>query len=221
MRCRMCGKFWKTFSERRYNQAMPQKPDFTPDEILIAEFEYAANNAFQANEDRSKVASFFIVSVGSLAAAIFGMQEVELNRAIHFLLSGLFFTLTFLGLLTVMQLARLRDAWRESAKAMNAIKSYYIDRFKDKQFEQAFLWRNETIPAKYKIFSVSYFTVIEVALLSGLTFGACVYFALMGLAGDGEPVHYSWWLAAGAGIFAGWLELTVYKRMLKHEKEKR
>ena len=191
------------------------KPKLNPDEILKTEFEYAANSAFQANEDRSKVASFFIVSVGSLVAAIFGVQQRELGGSVYYLLAGLFLVLSFLGLLTVMQLARLRDAWRESARVMNAIKDYYINHFKDNDFEQSFLWRGHTIPPKYKTFSVSYFTVLEVALLSGLTFGACSYFSLMGLAGDNDPIQCIWWLTVFAGMFAGLLELFIYKNMLK------
>lgn len=190
--------------------------DLTRDEILKTEFEYAANSAFQANEDRSKVASFFLLSVGSLVATIFGLQELDHNSTIYFLLAGLFFILTILGLLTVMQLARLRDAWRESAKVMNAVKDYYIDHFKDQKFEAAFLWRMRTVPPKYKTASVSYFTALEVALLSGVTFGACVYFLLMGLAGGNDPITCIWWLTVGSGIFAGLLELFVYKRMLKN-----
>ena len=37
--------------------------------VLTAEFEYVAQSAFQANEDRARVTNFYIVSVGSLVAA--------------------------------------------------------------------------------------------------------------------------------------------------------
>ena len=49
---------------------MPIKPKLNVDEILKAEYEYIAATVFQANEDRSRVASFYFVSVGSLVAAI-------------------------------------------------------------------------------------------------------------------------------------------------------
>jgi len=45
-----------------------------PDDILTAEYEYIARTVFQANEDRSRVASFYFVSVGSIVAAILGTQ---------------------------------------------------------------------------------------------------------------------------------------------------
>ena len=196
----------------------------SPDEILIAEFEYAANSAFQANEDRSKVASFFLISVGSLVAAILGAEKFTLAPGAFIGLAGLFLVLTFLGLLTVMQLARLREAWIESAKAMNKIKDHYIARLKDPKnektkFEDAFRWRSITIPDPYKPQSVSYYTVLEVALLSGLTFGAAVYFLLIGLAAGADPIQCIWWLTIGASALAFLFDLVIYKRMLTRAKE--
>ncbi|NJN79705.1 MAG: hypothetical protein HC797_04085, partial [Anaerolineales bacterium] len=107
------------------------------DEILTKEFEYIANSAFQANEDRSKAASFFLVSVGSLIITIFGSQEIS-NSAqtpseFYFVLSGFFILITSLGWLTLAQLIRLRLAWYEAAKAMNQIKDYYISNLKNKK----------------------------------------------------------------------------------------
>ncbi|MEW6239397.1 MAG: hypothetical protein AB1564_01130, partial [Chloroflexota bacterium] len=168
-----------------YNQVMPgAKPSLNPDEILKAEFDYIAQSAFQANEDRSKAASFFLISVGSLVAAIFGAQELstleEVPLTLYRVLAGLFFVLTVLGGLTIFQLARLREAWIEAAFAMNQIKEYYAKR-SSLDLMNAFRWRTETIPRQYKPDSISYYTALEVALLSGLTFGACVYFLQLGI----------------------------------------
>jgi len=70
-------------------------------------------------------------------------------------------------------LARLRLAWRDSALAMNQIKQYYIDHIPG--LETAFLWKAKTLPDKLKIASISFYTVLEVALLSGLTGAASAY----------------------------------------------
>ncbi len=45
------------------------------DELLAAEFEYISQTAIQANEDRARVSSFYLVAVGSLVAAMFSMSE--------------------------------------------------------------------------------------------------------------------------------------------------
>ena len=189
---------------------MPQKENIDPNEILIAEFEYAANSAFQANEDRSKAASFFLVSVGSLVAAIFGAQQWGLEPASSLVLAGLFLVLTILGWLTVKQLARLREAWRESARTMNKIKDFYTERFEDMKLREAFRWRSDTIPNKYKTDSVSYYTAIEVSMLSALTFGAFVFFLLRGLGVEFLP----WLFAALFGGLSLYAELAYYKWLL-------
>ena len=155
----------------------------TPDEILIAEFEYIAQSAFQANEDRARVASFYALSVSSLVAAILGAkflgEEFDLQY-VYLAFAGLFLFLTALGALTIAQLARLRVAWREAAKAMNQIKEYYISR--SPRLEDAFAWRtNTTLPETDKKYSIANLMATEVALLGAITFGAAFFCLLLGL----------------------------------------
>ena len=45
-----------------------------PNTILIAEFEYTTQPAFQANEDRARVSSYYFVTAAALVAAIFGVN---------------------------------------------------------------------------------------------------------------------------------------------------
>ena len=117
------------------------------EDILSAEFEYIASTASQANEDRARVASFYLIAVGSLVAALFSTQlfgpEAD-TPGISLLFSGLFLTLTLLGSSTVWQLARLRAAWYESALAMNQIKDHAIR--DDKKLVRAFRWRTDSLP---------------------------------------------------------------------------
>jgi hypothetical protein len=188
----------------------PSDSSLNPDEILIAEFEYAAASAFQANEDRSKAASFFLVSVGSLVAAIFGALQKEMTSGVYLVLAGLFCVLTILGWLTVKQLARLREAWRESARTMNKIKDYYMGQFEEIHLKDAFRWRSDTLPNKYKTESVSHYTAIEVSLLSALTFSAGAFFFQLGLGSEILP----WAFAIAAGTVMFFAELAYYKRLL-------
>lgn len=188
-------------------------------EILTAEFEYIASTANQANEDRARVSSFYLVSVGSLVAALFGAQFVneQINaRALNMLLAGLFLTLTLLGALTIIQLARLRGAWFEAMLAMNQIKQYVVG--KDKDLAKAFRWSAKTAPPVYKLNSISYQQTLEVALLSGLTFGAAVYCFQNGI---GAADSSSAWIYASAGAAAAFLvQLWVYDIFIKKERKK-
>jgi hypothetical protein len=172
---------------------MPTKPKLNSDEILKAEYNYIASTVFQANEDRSRVASFYFVSVGSLVAAIlsaiFSTSDLK-NVSLAF--SGLFAVLTILGVLTLAQLARLRAAWHESVQAMNKIKDFYIKY--NREIEPAFKWRLKTLPPTDKPYSIANLMAVEVALLGAITSAAAMYFLLAAFGSIG------WW---------GWVLLAV------------
>ena len=70
----------------------PQKP--SSEELLETEFDYIARTAFQANEDRAHVSSFYLVAVGPMVAALFSTQFFDkiLDRTFELaLLSGITF----------------------------------------------------------------------------------------------------------------------------------
>jgi FtsH-binding integral membrane protein len=183
------------------------------DELLAAEFAYIAQTAIQANEDRARVASFYLIAVGSLVAALFGTQFFDLNSplwTVNLMFSVLFALLTLLGTSTVMQLARLRSAWYESALAMNQMKDYMINQ--NQSLMKAFRWQTSTLPSKYKRDSVSYYQAVEVALISGLMFGAAVFFLQRALL----PIGLLQWIISGLiGIVTIYLQLQIYRRVLK------
>lgn len=198
---------------------MPQDPAPLPEEFLSAEFEYIANSAFQANEDRSKIASFFLVSVGSLVAAILGTQFLngtpEKLLIAYRSLAGLFLVLSILGTLTVAQLARLRLAWHEAAQAMNQMKDYVADQYQGINLKKAFRWRTKTLPEKFKLDSISFYNMLEVALLSALTFGACIYFSMLSI----EYTTGLWPISLGAGGLAFVAQILFYKGLLKDKRK--
>ncbi len=181
-----------------------------PDDILTAEYEYIAATAHDANEDRSRVASFYFVAVGSIVAAILGTQFAKDNlRSVSIAFAILFFILTILGALTIAQLARLRAAWHESIEAMNQIKDFYIKKFPDT--EPAFKWRVRTIPPTDKPFSIANLIALEVTLLGALTTAAAVYFVLFAI---GEITWSSWIIIAIAFIIGAILQWLWYKHLL-------
>lgn len=187
-------------------------PSLSPEALLVAEFEYIANSAFQANEDRSKATSFFVVSVGSLVATIFGAQVgggvIEFSQGLFFILTALFLVLTLFGILTLLQLARLRLAWYEAALAMNQIKAFYLTRFPD--LEAAFRWRTETLPPLWKWDSISFYMALEVALVTGMTFATTVFFFQYGL----YFTFLLWPLTVLAGLLAFGFGLFIYYRKI-------
>lgn len=190
---------------------MPDSKGF-PEELLQAEFNYIAQTAFQANEDRARVASFYLVAVGSLVAALFSTQffNAKLDpRLVAFAFCGLFFVLTLLGTLTTLQLARLRAAWYESARAMDQLKEFWIRQSKDKKLKAAFRWDTASLPPTLKINSISFYQLLEVALLSGLTFGVAAYFFQQGI--GYQCPSCNWAYAISFGFLGFILQLWFYK----------
>jgi F0F1-type ATP synthase assembly protein I len=182
------------------------------DELLAAEYDYIAQTAIQAHEDRSRVASFYLIAVGSLLAAMFGTQIFDpgfYSQTINLMFGGLFLLLTLLGTSSILQLARLRAAWYESALAMNQIKDFMVSENKD--LLKAFRWKTDTLPPKYKPSSVSYYQAFEVALIGGLMFGTAIFFLQQAFFRIG-PLN--WILCSIAGLSAVYLQLGVYKRSL-------
>ncbi len=183
------------------------------DELLAAEFNYIAQTAIQANEDRARVSSFYLIAVGSLVAAMFGAQYIDstlLSIDVNILFSGLFVLLTLMGTSTIMQLARLRSAWYESALAMNQLKDYMMRQ--NQTLTQAFRWTTGTLPSKHKKDSISYYQAIEVALISGLMFGAAIFFLQQALLSLGS---FALIPSAVLGIASVFVQLDIYQRVLK------
>lgn len=177
---------------------MPRKPALSTDEILNSEYEYIAQSVFQANEDRSRVTSFYFVAVGSFVAAILGTGFESKQSSISLAFFFLFTILTFMGGLTIAQLARLRAAWHEAVEAMDQIKEYYVRHMPE--LEGAFKWRVKHIPPTNKPYSIANLMAVEVALLSSLTTGAGVYFllAFVGI------TNWVAWVAVSLSILLGY-----------------
>lgn len=187
------------------------------DELLAAEFDYIAQTAAQANEDRARVSSFYLIAVGSLVAALFGTQffdAASFNFNVKIMFSGLFLLLTMLGISTIMQLARLRAAWYESMMAMNQMKDFAMSQ--RPELAGAFRWKTSTLPSKYKPASVSYYQAIEVALIGGLVFAAAVFFLQLAFLPDDAIITIvPWVVSIAAGVAMVFIQLQVYRRSLK------
>lgn len=183
------------------------------DELLAAEYDYIAQTATQAYEDRARVSSFYLVAVGSLFAAIFGTQLLEAEKftqTTKVMFGGLFLLLNLLGTSTAMQLGRLRAAWHESMMAMNQIKDFAMSQ--RPELIQAFRWKTSTLPAKDKKGSISYYQAIEVSLISGLMFAMAIFFLQQAFFAT-TPI--TWIIAGVSGLGNVYFQLSVYRRSLK------
>lgn len=187
---------------------MAGKPKLNSDEMLQSEFKYITQNAFQANEDRSRFSSYYFVTVGSFVAAILGSPSALGDKTIALAFFILFATLTAMGSFTLAQLARLRAAWHEAVEAMNQIKSYYINN--NKEIKPAFKWL-KNIPPTDKPYSIANLIAMEVAMLSSLTAGAGVYFLLTAV---NNMTSFGWLIILLSSIVNYILQMMWYKKLL-------
>jgi hypothetical protein len=170
---------------------MPEfDPDkLSPDDMLIAEYNYIAQTAFQANEDRARASEFFLISFGTLLAAVLTTQFTNVEPQFLYRLFLILFTVVAgWGALTILQLCRLRQAWLESVRAMNTIKDALVG--KAPEMAQYFRWRTSTIPKAYKPWSVGFLLALQVALVSGVAMGAVAALGFL-LAGR-EELPWLW-----------------------------
>ena len=186
--------------------------------ILAAEFEYVAQSAFQANEDRARVTNFYIVSVGSLVAAILTSQFTDTGNAtpipIFWAFTALFVILSLTGLTTTIQLAQLRIAWFHSIAGMNHIKEYAVGQAAGARLADAFLWTRATQPPLFKARSISFLLVVQVSLLGGCTLAAAILSA--GL----HYGHWNWGWAVSVGSAFSLGQLLLYRLLLRAERRR-
>ena len=188
------------------------KPSLQPDPnaILIAEFEYIAQTVFQANEDRARVTSLHLISVGTFAAAILGSQLADFQKSeVCWGFVALFAVLGLSSVLTLLQLARLRQAWYVSVSAMNTLKDYYINRLSAIDLNSAFAWRLSSLPAQFKPWSVSFLLAAQVTLLGAVSFSGMVLFVGLALG------LWVWATAIAVFLISFVVQIVVYAWVLR------
>lgn len=178
--------------------AATQSPELARD-VIVAEFGYIAQTAFQANEDRARAWQYFFVTFATLLAALLSTQvSAGVRQQLYLAFVIIFGLLAVLGVITIAQLVRLRQAWLESVRAMNQIKERLIA--DDPALAAYFRWRDTTVPAAFKWRSFGFLQAVAVALLSGLAAGAAVAFGA--LAGGAAVVPWAISLIAAASSAA-------------------
>lgn len=188
-----------------------------PNEILCREFDYAAQTAFQANEDRVRVFNYYLATMGTMiAASVFADLTNSMYLEVFSLAVGI---LAGLGFIFLLKLIKLRSAWQDSIQTMCRIKKFYIEKC-DIPLENAFRWKNKTIPTAGKINSVAFLMGLIIMILSSASAGGAVYFW-------GKALERAWGsssIKVGTIVFIGqlmvWLIVTrliIDKKSVEHE----
>lgn len=158
-----------------------KRPRFKPlssSDILGWEFEYARSTASEAMRDRHTMVNFYLLAFGVIATGVLTIlsREMDLPLSIGTLLLWI---LCAVGWLYFLKIIRLRQAWHESARAMNQIKEFYIqhdEHFEPEELRTAFLWQAHTLPSPGKPWTVFFYSALLIALLDSMAyvFGAAL-----------------------------------------------
>lgn len=189
-------------------------PALDLNEMLIAEFNYVTQTAFQANENRARVVAFYLSSVASLGLAICSIQLQSTEYNFYWAFVALFGILIIWGFLTLLQLVRLRLAWYDSVQAMNQIKKYYVERvpIDDEDILKAIRWRDA--PARFRIWSISALIAFQVSMMGGVMAGAAVMFW-------GFEKGFWWWEPAIITGLSFWaIQLLLYWSLLRNREDR-
>jgi hypothetical protein len=145
-----------------------------PSNILDWEFEYARTTASEAMEQRHTMVNFYLLVAGVAASGVIAVlgEGSGLPKSVGTLLMWM---LCGIGWLYFLAIIRLRQAWHDSARAMNQIKDFYFQHARELSrdvLRSAFRWQAHTLPAPGKPWTVFFYSAMLIALLDSAAFVA-------------------------------------------------
>jgi hypothetical protein len=143
-------------------------------DILGWEFEYARVTASEANAERHTMINFYLLVAGVVATGVLAVagQEAGPPKPVGALLLWL---LVGIGWVDFLGIIRLRQAWHDSAQAMNQIKEFYITHAKELESDVlrgAFHWQAATLPAPDKPWTIYFYSAMLIGLLNSAAYVA-------------------------------------------------
>jgi hypothetical protein len=141
-------------------------------DILGWEFQYAQSAASEAMEQRHTLVNFYLLVAGVAASAVAAILGGDLAR-LRALGAVLLWVLCGIGWLYFLAIIRLRQAWHDSARAMNQIKEFYIQHtreFKPDVLRTAFRWKDNTLPPAEKAWTVFFYSAMVVSFIDSVAY---------------------------------------------------
>jgi len=195
---------------------------FNLPEILLEEFVYAKETADQAMDDRHTLVNYFLLSAGVVLAS-FGIMVSEEGGARfayrYEVLVGLSLLFNTVGWVYFMQVVRLRQAWCESARAMNHLKQVFV---KNCQFDFAiakkcFRWDFESLPKAGKKMTVFYFSALLISILNSaaIVLASIIVIDLNRLRQAAVIPAEHFVISIGMGLFHIFFQMSMYTALLE------
>ncbi len=159
---------------KRLKNPRLQENSFGFSTLLLKEYDYIRDTATQAMNDRHTMVNYFIIISGVIISIIgsrfFSTSDVFADSKYISIITGAAIIINFVGWIYFMHLIRLRQAWCDSAAAMNQIKEFFVvnGRVPDDIARSAFLWDTKTIPRAGKKSNVFYYSTLLIGFISAI-----------------------------------------------------
>ena len=116
--------------------------------------------------------NFYLLVAGVLVSGVVAVlsRETKLPIAAGTMLLWL---LCGIGWLYFLKIIRLRQAWHDSARAMNQIKDFYFhhaEGFEAETLRQAFRWKTQTLPPPDKPWTVFFYSAMLIGFLDSAAY---------------------------------------------------
>lgn len=206
-----------TYVKRLKNPRL-QENSFELARLLLKEFDYIRDTAAQAMNDRHTMVNYFLLITGAFFTIVgnkfFSSEKVFEDIKYIKIIVGISIIITVIGWIYFMHIIRLRQAWCDSAAAMNQIKEFCVvnGRVPDDIARSAFLWSSKTIPRAGKKSNVSYYS----AMLIGVVSAFFIFFASWILSPEGKQFAispFTWFIAIYHFLF----QMSCYSLFLDYK----
>lgn len=201
-------------------------PIFSLPEILLKEFEYAKETADQAMDDRHTLVNYFLLSAGVVLASFGLMISAEGGAQFAYryeVVITLSLVFNAVGWVYFMQIVRLRQAWCESARAMNHIKQVFVKncRLDFDIAKKCFRWDFESIPKAGKKMTVFYFSALLISILNSAAIVLAGIIVIdLNLFRNSGPIPLAHFvISSGMGLFHLIFQMSMYTSLLEEAYE--
>ena len=191
-------------------------------DILQWEFDYIRTTASEAMRDRHTMINFYLLAVGIVASGVVALLKRDSGIPAT-AGTALLWGLCIIGLFYFLKIIRLRQAWHESATAMNQIKQVYIVNTEAKDSEiltDAFHWDVGSLPPANKQWNVFHYSAMLVGFVNTVAYvagGVLVYLKKSSAHTQTEVLLLPWqWILlglSGLGFFI--MHDIFYRKFLK------
>jgi hypothetical protein len=139
------------------------------DEFLSLEYGYIQDNIQQTVHDRYRMLSFYITIGTTIATVLLGILSLQ-NIDQELLRKGvgvISVLMWLIGLVFLLIMIRLRQAWFQGITALNKIKAFYLQKAGG-SLDGVIDWQNSHMPKANKLWNIHFYSsFLVIAISSG------------------------------------------------------